>query len=163
MTTSNETVVHPCTVDIISNELDDLRSGRIRELTLATDILFHLKFGSARWNQWRSEHPDIAIVLDGANLDGMILTGIDFSRASLRGASLHATNLMNADLRFADLSGANLSEADLIGAKLQEAVLNGANLRETDLLGADLTGARYSDDDLRGALHAPATRSDTPR
>ena len=45
----------------------------------------------------------------------MVLSGIDFSRVSLRGASLHATNLMKADLRGADLSGANLAEADLMG------------------------------------------------
>jgi hypothetical protein len=47
----------------------------------------------------------------------MILTGIDFSQASLRGASLHAANLMNADLRGADLTGANLREADLISGE----------------------------------------------
>jgi uncharacterized protein YjbI with pentapeptide repeats len=82
-------------------------------------ILVRLKFGSAAWNEWRRANPEIAIALDGAKLDGMILTGIDFSRANLRGASLHATNLMNADLRFADLTGANLSEADLIGANLE--------------------------------------------
>jgi hypothetical protein len=36
-----------------------------------------LKFGSASWNLWRQENPDVAIVLDGANLNGMgaILTG----------------------------------------------------------------------------------------
>ena len=68
--------------------------------------LVRLKFGAAVWNHWRSEHPDVAVVLDGEQLDGMILTGIDFARVSLRGASLHATNLMNADLRGADLTGA---------------------------------------------------------
>jgi uncharacterized protein YjbI with pentapeptide repeats len=118
-------------------------------------LLIRLKFGAGAWNTWRRENPDVAIVLDGAKLDGLILTGIDFSRVSLRGATLHATNLMNGDLREADLTGANLAEADLIGAKLQGAILTGANLREADLLGADLSDARYSLDDVAGALHVP--------
>ena len=79
-----------------------------------------LKYGSVPWNAWRHEHPDEVIVLDHADLNGMILIGIDFARVSLRRASLHATNLMNADL-----------------------------------LGASLRGARYSADDLMGALHVP--------
>src|SRR5215471_16815024 len=122
---------------------------------VAQDFLVRLKLGAAAWNAWRCEQPDLVITLDGANLNGMILTGIDFSHASLRGASLHATNLMNADLRHADLTAANLSEADLIGARLEGAILTGANLHEADLRGADLTNARYSADDLKGALHIP--------
>jgi uncharacterized protein YjbI with pentapeptide repeats len=65
-------------------------------------LIARLKYGSGAWNQWRRENPDIAIVLDGVDLNGMILIGINFSGVSLRGASLHATNLMNADLRAAD-------------------------------------------------------------
>lgn len=121
-------------------------------------LLARLKYGSAPWNLWRREHPDVAISLDGANLNGMILTGVDFSHASLRGASLHATNLMNADLRHADMTGANLSEADLIMAKLGGAILTGANLYEADLLGADLADAQYAAKDLQGALHVPQAR-----
>lgn len=71
-----------------------------------SEWLKRLTFGSAAWNAWRREHPDLVITLDHADLNGMILTGIDFARVSLRGASLHATNLMNADLRGADLTGA---------------------------------------------------------
>jgi hypothetical protein len=43
-----------------------------------------LKFGSAAWNRWRSENPGFAISLDGAKLDGMILTGFNFAHVSLR-------------------------------------------------------------------------------
>jgi uncharacterized protein YjbI with pentapeptide repeats len=125
----------------------------------ASEFLKRLTFGSAFWNVWRREHPDVEVVLDHADLNGMILTGIDFARVSLRGASLHATNLMNADLRGADLSGANLTEADLICANLEGANLSGARLVEADLLGASLTGARYSVEDLEGALHVPSAPS----
>lgn len=84
-----------------------------------------LKYGSGPFNLWRDEHPDVAIVLDGARLDGMVLTG------------------------------ANLEEADLIMAQAQGATFSGANLRECDLLGANMTGARVSAADLAGALHVP--------
>ena len=47
----------------------------------------------------KASNPDVPIVLDEVRLDGLILTGIDFSHVSLRGASMHAVNLMNADLR----------------------------------------------------------------
>ena len=47
---------------------------------MTSPILNRLKFGSAAWNHWRRENPDVAIVLDGADLNGMILTGVDFSR-----------------------------------------------------------------------------------
>jgi len=47
-------------------------------------LLFRLKYGS--WNQWRRENPDIVINLDPAVLDGMVLSGIDFSRVSLPAA-----------------------------------------------------------------------------
>jgi steroid delta-isomerase-like uncharacterized protein len=127
---------------------------------MAHDILFRLKFGSAVWNHWRRENPDVAVVLEGVRLDGMILTGIDFSGAILRGASMHAANLMNANLSGADLRGANLEEADFIAANLRGAILTGANLREADFLGADLADATYSPDDLQGALHVPAPRHD---
>jgi len=102
-------------------------------LDLMDRLLAVLTFGARFWNTWRAEHPEVRIVLDGANLSGMILTGIDFSDASLRGCAMHATNLMNANLRGADLSGANLAEADLIGANLEGANLTGANLYEADL------------------------------
>jgi len=124
-----------------------------------SEFLKRLKFGSAFWNVWRREHPDTVVVMDHADLNGMILTGIDFARVSLRGASLHATNLMNADLRGADLSGANLTEADLIGANLDGAILSGARLVEADLLGASLKGATYAAEDLKGALHITSALS----
>ena len=39
---------------------------------MTSKILFHLKYGSASWNRWREEEPETAIVLDGADLNGMI-------------------------------------------------------------------------------------------
>ena len=119
------------------------------------ELLRLLKYGAAVWNAWRADHHGAPVILDEENLNGMILTGIDLSRASLRGASMHATNLMNADLRGADLTGANLAEADLIMAKLDGAILTGANFREADLLGASLDQAVYGAADLEGALHVP--------
>ena len=118
-------------------------------------LLKRLGFGAQFWNLRRQEDPDTPIALDGAKLDRLILTDVDFSNASLRGASMHATNLMNADLRGADLSGANLVEADLIGANLEGARLDGATCCQADFRGARLTNASYSPADLEGALNVP--------
>ena len=64
------------------------RHGRTRACLkaarLVSEWLKRLTFGSAAWNAWRREHPDLVITLDHADLNGMILTGIDFARVSLR-------------------------------------------------------------------------------
>src|SRR4029450_5269219 len=56
-------------------------------------LLRRLKYGSPSWNAWRAANPDLTVVLDGADLSGLILTGIDLSAASLRGPTLRATNV----------------------------------------------------------------------
>ena len=55
---------------------------------MMNSILLRLKFGSAPWNRWRRENPDV--------VNGMILTGIDFSRASLAGARFSPGDLAGA-------------------------------------------------------------------
>jgi hypothetical protein len=45
-----------------------------------SEFLRRLKYGAAPWNAWRREHPEIVIVLDHADLNGMILTGIAVMR-----------------------------------------------------------------------------------
>jgi hypothetical protein len=49
---------------------------------MTSQIGFHLKHGSASWNRWREEQPDTAIVLDGADLNGMIPIGINCSASA---------------------------------------------------------------------------------
>ena len=43
----------------------------------------------------------------------------------------------------------------LDGAKLDGMILEGAKLHQADFLGASLKDARYSPDDVAGALHLP--------
>jgi hypothetical protein len=113
------------------------------------------------------------------DLESIILCG-----AKLREVNLSGANLRNADLRDADLSGAHLrkatpqdseeipgehqneyrkairgrsasglleTEAKLSRANLSKANLNRANLSKADLSGADLSGADLSGADLSGA------------
>jgi uncharacterized protein YjbI with pentapeptide repeats len=100
-----------------------------------------LKQGVAAWNQWRSQHPDVAI-----DLFGIDLTGIDLHGANLSGADLSGEELRGANLQGADLSGANLKGTDLC-----EANLSGANLSNADLSGTDLTKANLSKTNLEQA------------
>src|SRR5437762_8987880 len=62
-----------------------------------------LKQGTAIWNRWREEHPDITPDLKDGHLASLSLKEINFSFADLSFADLSFT-----DLSFADLRGANL-------------------------------------------------------
>lgn len=75
--------------------------------------------------------------LEGANLCGAILKGIDLRGAHLLGARFDRADLEGADLR---------------GARLVQARLSFINLRRADLSDADLSGAYSMGGDLRGAV-----------
>ncbi len=122
--------------------------------------------GTAAWNAWRQAAPKIIPDLQGAQLGGLELCGVDLHGANLsgaqlreahlRGSILHKARLVEADLRWANLDGADLREAylrqaDLSGAHLREADMRGVYLREADLCGANLTGANLTMADLRAA------------
>lgn len=72
-------------------------------------------------------------------LNGLDLSGLDFS-----GTILRATALNGADLSNARLDGAVLSQAWMMGADLSGASLRGAELFQTQLSRADLTGADFT-------------------
>jgi uncharacterized protein YjbI with pentapeptide repeats len=94
--------------------------------------------------------------LGGVHLDGVDLSGADFSDVNLGGAHLNGANLRGAFLSNANLGGAFLSDTDLSGARLIRSNLGGAFLNDADLRGADLdhanlSEAHLSNADLRGA------------
>jgi len=98
------------------------------------------------WNQWRQEHQDEEIWLQGA----------DLSKANLDNANLDGAYLENADLRFANLENADLFRAHLENANfykahLENADLRRANLENVKLMVANLRGARFSNAKLQGA------------
>jgi len=78
--------------------------------------------GIKEWNQWREEHPDEDIILEGANLNRAYLEG-----AKLQNAVLWEAKLQRAILRETCLQGANLKRAHLQGAEFGRAKLQGAD------------------------------------
>ena len=92
--------------------------GYLRGVTLARANLVGVLFGFGAETE-----------LQGADLTGALLTGVDFGRAQLQGATLKGASLRRADLRMANLQGADLDQADLRGANLDRAQLQGASLR----------------------------------
>jgi uncharacterized protein YjbI with pentapeptide repeats len=54
--------------------------------------------------------------LQGADLAGLVLDGVNFIRGNLSAASLRGASLRGADLLFANFEKADLREADLTGA-----------------------------------------------
>ena len=91
------------------------------------------------------------VFLDGANLEGTILSESQLTEASLKGANLRKACLEMADLKGALLQGADLREANLRGASLNNANLAGADLRGVDLSNTQLNGAILRGAELDGA------------
>jgi hypothetical protein len=111
------------------------------------DHIAQLMKGSASWNAWRSDNPDVRPDLSGAklhnaNLREADLSNTDLSKADLSWADLCFANFNEANLVGADLSWGNLGEAKLIGTKVNEANLSGVNIIGADFTNADLTGCR---------------------
>jgi uncharacterized protein YjbI with pentapeptide repeats len=70
-----------------------------------------LKQGTARWNAWRRDNPDVRPDFSGADLRGVNLTPAD--EMGVSGADLRGANFSGADLRGAWLLGGNFGGADL--------------------------------------------------
>ncbi len=100
----------------------------------------------SEWNEWRVEHVDEKILLEGANLAKADLIG-----AHLLGANLKGAHLMRANLEVATLIGANLEDAYLWEANLKGAYLAGANLESAFLAEANLENAYLQRANLKGA------------
>lgn len=83
--------------------------------------------------------------LIGADLSGLVLTGIHFD----------FVDLTDVDLSGADLTGAVLDEVVLRNATLVGTDLTDAQLESVDLQGADLTGATLTGSDWLGPIRCP--------
>lgn len=125
-----------------------------------TSDLEIIKQGVPAWNAWTQFHAEGRPIgsptpdLDGVNLEGAHLVGIDLGYARLRGANLRGANLAHANLHAAQLEGALLDGAclsncdflasNLRGASLKGASLGCANFVSLWLKGADIEGAALS-------------------
>lgn len=89
----------------------------------------------------KGEKSFIGAKLEGANLCGRDLRGVDF-----RGAELEKANLQNADLSGADLTNADLEDANLKGAKI-----SGTNFKGAELEFATWVDGRVCAEDSVGA------------
>lgn len=93
--------------------------------------------------------------LEGANLEGLDLSGVRFIVSQLKGARFAGANLKNAFFRGVDLSGQDFSGCDLNSAyfhmvKLTGHSLEGAVLDNVTFDSADLSGMDFSGRDLSG-------------
>jgi hypothetical protein len=94
-----------------------------------------LRNGIAHWNNWRREnpgiHPDLSwTVLIGlapevnnfkgvdfseANLEGVVLSGADLTKANFKGANLACAKLCRVSVSDADFTDANTQKAEITG------------------------------------------------
>lgn len=129
------------------------------DLALAGADLRELDLAGAARKRARAKGGPTRLVLDGADLRGVVLSGARLSGASLRAANLDGALLVGADLRGADLAGASLREAHLSGADMTRADLSFCDLRGASLLTAEMSNAVATGADLREALLHSATLS----
>jgi len=93
--------------------------------------------------------------LQGVELPGAALEGVNWIRGNLQGANLQGARLCRADLLFADFSGADLRRADLRGATLAETVWHQAQVQGCHLgTGLGLSTEQALDLVRRGAMIA---------
>ena len=102
-----------------------------------------------RWNIWRSQHRDVPVLLEGADLKRAHLVGADLRWASLAGANFLEAHVEGANFFGAHLEGAHLTMAFLEGAIFRfaridaETVIAECNFdRNTDFTGVGLDAAR---------------------
>ncbi|MBD1879277.1 pentapeptide repeat-containing protein [Coleofasciculus sp. FACHB-T130] len=116
--------------------------------------------------QVRQEPAPFTLVLDKADLSGILFKGASLTGASLRNSRFLGagedgrlgtfddwiTDFNGADLKEANLSGALLSRVPLNRTNLIRATLNRANLSQAQLVGANLSSAKLIGADLRQAV-----------
>lgn len=108
--------------------------------------------GTAAWNRWREEEPDVIPDLGWANLNGLNLDGAVFAKAALKLAFCKGCSLVGADFSEANMRGVNLEGCDLRGAVFRDANLEGAHMLGADLTGADFAGANLKLANFDGAI-----------
>ncbi len=94
--------------------------------------------------------------LSGMNLKKALLTGADLSGAKMEGTDLSGAFLSKATLTAVQASGATLRGADLVRATMSRADLSKAALEEADLSESDLSRASLSKAMAAGARFARA-------
>ena len=100
-------------------------------------------------NLSRSKLPEL--MLENAEMPGVILDGADLQKAWLKDSNLFGARLVLADLHEAYLSGVDLRNCKLNNANLINANLRGADLRGAELTRAKLQGAQLNDAQIDGA------------
>jgi uncharacterized protein YjbI with pentapeptide repeats len=85
------------------------------------------------------------INLSGANLEGVVLSDVNFVGANLSGTSLCEASLNRVDLSGSELSGASFSEAALVDVNLTGAILTNTFFGEPCMRRVNLTGVDLSE------------------
>jgi uncharacterized protein YjbI with pentapeptide repeats len=136
----------------------DLRNSKLECAESIRASFERVALGQPRYQDARpNDCPSLlGASLDGVQLQGALLDGVDFRGASLIGAQLQAASIEGANLRGASLSYAQLQGASLNSAQLEGTALNHANLQGASLDQAALEGSWFSFAKLQGASLAGA-------
>lgn len=120
-------------------QLDGRRKGVVVQFLASADLIansFTSRDGSAG-----------PLVLDHADLRGLVLTHGDLTDTAIEGAYLQ-----DADLRNVVADGASFFTSDLRGAQFDDASVDNTQFADADLRGADFSGVITTDEDQGGPL-----------
>lgn len=117
--------------------------------------------GVNEWNDWRSNHADIPVDLNAADLSGLQLSNANLAGAALDGVNCQGVDLRGASLKAARLNGANLSRAVMKGANFERVELKGAYAWGADFEGCVFQGAELTESDFRNSNLSHANLKET--
>lgn len=149
----------------VTLSIDDQRGRVIRWERTSSTSLDQVSHAVAHSNAYgcviqpysKCEIPKSMGILAGASLEGVNLAGATIKGLNLSGADLPGANLAGATIKGVNLSGANLMGANLSGATIKGVSLNGANLQGAIMVGAVVKGVKMRGSNLPGANLAGAT------
>lgn len=96
-----------------------------------------LRQGSAIWNQWRDDNPDIRPELEHVDLREKVLRGFNFTRCNFKFAKFSNATLVEVQFDDSNLSLSNFRNAEILETNFISANLRDAEFFETKLIMTD--------------------------
>ncbi len=116
--------------------------------------LSHIKLiheGRQALDQWRKQHPRLALYLDRADFSHLNLADYDLSGSHLKGAKFNQSNMERVRLDDVLLDGADFGGADLEDAVFVFARAKNANFEAAHLHGTTFRSSVFEGGSMRGA------------
>lgn len=106
----------------------------------------------SEWNQWRKDHPDEVVSLQGTSFEGWWLQNVNFMHGSLNDVNFEEVHLEGAVFEQADLQNACFAGASMNRTRFWHANARNANFSRTSLVDTELGVANFENCDFCEAV-----------